>query len=852
MHLNVASSEVDIQNEIATVLMQAINIFDKTEFKHYQEKVLNLIIECIMMFRFQVLLPWALEAVEKISGLDDRVKLLDKLIQALAALEERDGLSQALSLIVALEDKKHKAKLLGIVAEAMAVVDGDLGFVEVLGIAGEEFAEIGKNRDHEQRMLDCSCYALFLSKVTLIERKMGTQQDVAEILEVQKGKVLASLAVVRSRYLESEEECKTAYECIERVIPSLVQIADEEMWQIVFIVTQQIEREDFRAKALCELAKAFVSPINLQQLNWVINTARTIRKQEYKTDLLSTTAFSLSQMGDQASLSYALNIVNSLEDGVVKTKTLTEISQVLAEAEDREGLYQVIDAAQALCDEQSKTEIESKVIRYLYQLGDEAGAFSTWNLQLTNAHLNGRSAIFHTLSAGIPFISNTDQGKTLWQLYEALTEVESWWSEPKNQKILAPKPEEASTLIDIGRQYLQQDQWLKALECFEKSLAISRQVGNQQDQALALHYIGQVYLKQKQWAEAIKYLKQDLALCYELNNVRGQAQNLSNLAVAYTEQNLQAEAIKCLMQSLSVMHQLGFQEGDSAELYDLAATFYNLGSSYKQLEQLPEAIESFEKALAIYRRLDDAEEIADALRVLIDLYGKNQHENEQVRFSTMARYFKLLADILYSQGRWSEGIKCYEGLLYLLRQLGDVAGEAAVLQDMGTVFCDQGAETEAIQCYEQSLTIARQIKNLEIEYGSLLNLGTVYNEQQQWAEAEQCFQQSLAIVRQMGALEEEADLLHHLGGNYTDQERWAEAIPYCEKDLEIRRELGDYTKVVLIISNLIRLYSLIGNKEKATTLRQEVKVAIGKIDPNSPDAKEAMKTARRFQAGSEQ
>ena len=72
-------------------------------------------------------------------------------------------------------------------------------------------------------------------------------------------------------------------------------------------------------------------------------------------------------------------------------------------------------------------------------------------------------------------------------------------------------------------------------------------------------------------------------------------------------------------------------------------------------------------------------------------------------------------------------------------------------------------------------------------------------------------------------------------------------IPYCEQDLEIRRELGDSVKEVLILSNLSQLYSMIGNEAKAKLLRQEARVALSKIDPDSPEAEEVKQTAKRLQ-----
>ncbi len=65
----------------------------------------------------------------------------------------------------------------------------------------------------------------------------------------------------------------------------------------------------------------------------------------------------------------------------------------------------------------------------------------------------------------------------------------------------------------------------------------------------------------------------------------------------------------------------------------------------------------------------------------------------------------------------------YNQSLPLLRQVGDKAGEATTLNNIGLVYSDLGDSQTALDYYNQSLPLSRQVGDKAGEAGSLNNIG---------------------------------------------------------------------------------------------------------------------------------
>jgi tetratricopeptide (TPR) repeat protein len=159
------------------------------------------------------------------------------------------------------------------------------------------------------------------------------------------------------------------------------------------------------------------------------------------------------------------------------------------------------------------------------------------------------------------------------------------------------------------------------------------------------------------------------------------------------------------------------------------------------------------------------------------------------------------------QGKWQDAITAFEQSLEILRQLRAVYGIALTLGNLGSVYYRQGKWQDAIAAYEQSLQTKQELGDIHGFAQTLNNLGNVYRDQGRWTEAIAVYEQSLQTKQELGDVHGVAQTLANLGLVYRDQGKWPEAIAAFEQDLQISRQLGDVHGVAQTLANLGLVYS---------------------------------------------
>ena len=102
---------------------------------------------------------------------------------------------------------------------------------------------------------------------------------------------------------------------------------------------------------------------------------------------------------------------------------------------------------------------------------------------------------------------------------------------------------EAQTLTNLGNVYSLQSDWQKASDCYEKSLGIFRELGDNPGIAKAMGNLANVYSRQGDWVKASDCYEQSLDIFRELKDSYGEGQTLANLGILYAQQSNQEKAI---------------------------------------------------------------------------------------------------------------------------------------------------------------------------------------------------------------------------------------------------------------------------------------------------------------------
>jgi predicted ATPase/class 3 adenylate cyclase/Tfp pilus assembly protein PilF len=144
---------------------------------------------------------------------------------------------------------------------------------------------------------------------------------------------------------------------------------------------------------------------------------------------------------------------------------------------------------------------------------------------------------------------------------------------------------------------------------------------------------------------------------------------------------------------------------------------------------------------------------------------------------------------------------CKEGLL-VLREIGDLRGIAASLNNLGVIAHVQGRYDEAEKQYQESLQIQREAGDSMGIAMSLNCLGALAYYQGRYEEAEKQYQESLQIKREIGDRRGTAASLNNLGLIDYVQGRYKEAERRFHESLQIQRETGDRLGAAGSYSNL--------------------------------------------------
>jgi tetratricopeptide (TPR) repeat protein len=156
--------------------------------------------------------------------------------------------------------------------------------------------------------------------------------------------------------------------------------------------------------------------------------------------------------------------------------------------------------------------------------------------------------------------------------------------------------------------------------------------------------------------------------------------------------------------------------------------------------------------------------------------------------------------------------------LTIKRELGDRAGIANSLNNLGNVAYDHADLAFARVLYQESLTIARELGDQEGVARVLGNLGNVAMHQRDFASAQALHEESLAIKRRLGHRQRIAGSLNSLGNLALDQSDFASARELYQEGVAIARELGDRRGIAESLEGLAAMFAALDSSLRAARI----------------------------------
>ena len=315
-----------------------------------------------------------------------------------------------------------------------------------------------------------------------------------------------------------------------------------------------------------------------------------------------------------------------------------------------------------------------------------------------------------------------------------------------------------SILGNLGVAYSALSRERIAIEYYEKTLEISRKIGDKHDESASLGNLGCAHIVLGKPKEAIVYYEKALSIAQEIGNKGSEGTRLGNIGNAYSDLGENRKAIEYYEKAEKIAHEIGDRRNEGV-------WFGNIGNAYSALGEVRKAIEYYGKAYVI------ALEIGDK-------------KCEGTWLGNLGSAYRAL-------GKVREAVEYYERALKIVREIGDKRSEGGFFGSIGNAYKYLGEVRKAVECYEKALVIAQEIEDRQGVATWIGSLGTIYRNLGATKKAFGFYEKALNIAQEIGDRQGEGAWLGGLGNVCRDINEIEKAIEYYAKALKITREIGD-------------------------------------------------------------
>lgn len=252
-----------------------------------------------------------------------------------------------------------------------------------------------------------------------------------------------------------------------------------------------------------------------------------------------------------------------------------------------------------------------------------------------------------------------------------------------------------------------------------------------------------------------------------------------------------------------------------------------MGVAYAQLSEFRSALQCFEDAISLARKVGD-ERLETPIETLLgginDVLGevtKSKEHYERARLlakrlgdnPNQGSAFNNLGLLSNDAGDYQRALDYYLQALPLFEDVPE--RRAITLHNIGLAYISLGEPQRALDYFQQSLAISKTGADRAAESFTLSNIGVAYNHLGKYREALESYTQGRAMQQKIGNRFYEAQTLDFLGRNYSDMGQPEKALQYHEQALEIQRAIKNVRREAICLSNLGHVYGVLGQSDKA-------------------------------------
>lgn len=296
----------------------------------------------------------------------------------------------------------------------------------------------------------------------------------------------------------------------------------------------------------------------------------------------------------------------------------------------------------------------------------------------------------------------------------------------KNEKL------RAEIYFNLGTVFHMSGEWEDAIEYYEKSLGISKKLGDIHHMALTYNNLGSIYDGKGEHKKAIEYYERNLEILVKCGDFQGVAQTYGNLGLEYYRIGEWEIAIEYFEKDLGISEKVG-------DIRGMSQTYNNLGLVYAAKGNLDRALEYYRVSL------------------------KNSEPGDK---HGIALTYGNIGSVYYERREYEEAMKHHMKSLKILEELGDVHNIALTYGNMGLIYAAKGEYGKAIEYYRKDLDILERLGDIHSMAQTYNNLGDTFFAKEEYEQALDCYKKALEMFKQIGAGYEKEIIERNLSATY--------------------------------------------------------------------------------------
>jgi len=181
-----------------------------------------------------------------------------------------------------------------------------------------------------------------------------------------------------------------------------------------------------------------------------------------------------------------------------------------------------------------------------------------------------------------------------------------------------------------------------------KALDISVTINHKIEQGRCLNNIGAYYQQRHDYSQAVKCFEDALSAARTTNDLQTEAECLSNLGLVYRELGNLTQAQFCLSRAIELDERRGDAAAISMDLNNIGSVSLRRGLDEKSTAHLHQAMEAFERCLALQSRGDQDPVVCFAAlnNMGIALHELKRHHSARLQFGKAMRFVEGKSRVL--------------------------------------------------------------------------------------------------------------------------------------------------------------------------------------------------------------